>query len=139
MTSTPEPSPTKTPLTHDELRRFTGSGLVYMHRLHLAYTEGVRHLANRGDAYWLIDAISSWIGSKAFREAASKDSRIECMHFWKLTVLEDRTAVLTARVDSPVEPFIVQSIPFTDFPLSDVDIWAGHDGKSWTLYLPSEH
>jgi len=126
-------------LCEQELRQFTGSELFYQHRNNLVYTEGIRHVANRGDAYWLVDAISSWIGSQAFVAAVRKDDRIGFMHFWKLEVHEDRTAVLSARADSPDEPFIVQSIPYTDFPLTTIDIWAGYDGSRWTLYLPSEH
>ena len=36
-------------------------------------------------------------------------------------------------------PFITQKIEYTDFPLDEIDIWAGFDGTRWTLYLPSEH
>ena len=51
----------------------------------------------------------------------------------------DRTAKLTCRADAGVAPAITQEIPFTDFPLDQIEIWAGFDGWHWMLYLPSEY
>ncbi len=128
-------------LSPESLRQFTGTTGYYRHSLNrrVIYTDAIKFVAEEGGAYWLIDAIASWIGSKTFREAVSKDERIGEMHFWRLEVKEDRTAVLFAKADSPDEAFIIQSIPFTDFPLESIDIWAAYDGEHWTLYLPSEH
>ncbi len=128
-------------LSPESLRQFTGTTAYYRHSLNrkVVYTDAIKFVAEDGGAYWLIDAIASWIGSEAFRDAASKDERIREMHFWRLEVKEDRTAVLFAKADSPDEAFIIQSIPFTDFPLESIDVWAAYDGEHWTLYLPSEH
>jgi len=124
-----------------ELRHFTGDFIRYRHPLNqVVYTPGVRHLAEQTEAFWLIDAIASWIGSTTFNEAVGKSQRIGEMHFWELNVNQDgKSATLFAVEDSAMEPFISQSIPFTDFPLEKVNIWAGFDGQFWTLYLPSEH
>jgi len=124
-----------------ELRNFTGDFIRYRHPFNqVVYTPGVRHLAERAEAFWLIDAIASWIGSTTFNEAVRNSERIGEMHFWQLdTDQEDKSAMLFAVEDSGMEPFISQSIPFTDFPLDKVSIWAGFDGQIWTLYLPSEH
>jgi hypothetical protein len=126
----------------EELRYFTGDILRYQHAFNrkVIYTPGVRHLANETQAFWLIDAIASWIGTSAFADAEKKDPRIGSLHFWVLTVnREDSTAVLHAEADKDVDAFIVQSIPHTGFPLDEISIWAGFDGSHWTLYLPSEH
>ncbi len=124
-----------------ELRHFTGDFVRYRHPFNqVVYTPGVRHLAEQAEAFWLIDAIASWIGSTHFKEATSKSERIGELHFWHLEVnQEDHSATLYAEEDQGIEPFIVQEIPFTDFPLEKVSIWAGFDGQFWTLYLPSEH
>ena len=61
------------------------------------------------------------------------------MHFWKLAVNADGSAELTARADSPDEPFIREQIPFTDFPLDEVDVWAANGADKWVLMLPSEY
>ena len=128
-------------LTHDDLRRFTGDLDRYRHPLNrrVIYTPGIRFLAERGGAYWLTDAIASYLGTRQMRRAIVADPRLGDMQFWRLEVAEDRSAALTCRADSGVKPAIVQKIEYTDFPLDHVDVWAGYDGTYWTLYLPSEH
>ncbi|QDT57099.1 hypothetical protein Pan44_51650 [Caulifigura coniformis] len=130
-----------TPLSPSELAQFTGSTEWFRHSFNRAviYTEGVRFLAARGGAFWLIDAIATHIGSRVFNEAAAKDDRIALMHFWKLAVNPDQSARLTAVPDSGEPPFIDQLVMFTDFPLSEVDVWAQGNGEGYTLMLPSEY
>jgi hypothetical protein len=127
-------------LTHADLAQFTGDLERYRHPLNrqVIYTPGVRYLAEKAHAYWLIDAIASYFGSEMMNAAIRKDTRLASLQFWRLTV-SDGSAVLTAEADRGEEPFIRQEIAFTDFPLDSVDIWAGFDGTYWTLYLPSEH
>ena len=127
-------------LTHSDLRQFTGDMLRYAYPLNrnVIYTPGVRYVAEVGGAYWLIDAIASYFSSDIMIEAMARDSRLNYLQFWKLTV-KDNTALLTANADSGVKPFVTQEIEYTDFPLDEIEIWAGFDGSHWTLYLPSEH
>ncbi|GAA4464155.1 hypothetical protein GCM10023156_50360 [Novipirellula rosea] len=131
----------KQTLTENDLRNFYGDLERFRHPLNrqVIYTPGVQYVAEKGEAYWLIDAIASWIGSEEFNEAAAKDPRINNMHFWTLKLSDGNKASLYAKADSPDLPFIEQAIEFTDFPLQKIDIWAGFDGRHWTLYLPSEH
>ncbi len=130
----------KPQLTHTDLDQFTGDDIRYMHPLNkkVIYTPGVRYLAQEAQAYWLIDAIASYFGSDIMNLAMSKDSRLKSLQFWRLDV-KDGKAVLIANADAGEEPFVRQEIEYTDFPLSEVEIWAGFDGSLWTLYLPSEH
>lgn len=130
-----------TPLTHADLRQFTGDLERYRHPLarSVIYTPGVQFLAERAGAYWLIDEIALAIAGGEVAKAGEIDGRVLGLHFWKLEVSKDRTAVLTARADDGVTPFVTKTIPWTDFPLDHVDVWAGFDGRHWTLYLPSEH
>jgi hypothetical protein len=127
-------------LTHADLQQFTGELDRYYHPLkrRVIYTPGVRHLAQAGEAYWLIDAIASYFGSSQMIAAMRTDERLSRMQFWRLTV-NAGTGSLTAFADQGETPFIQQDISYTDFPLDHVDIWAGFDGRNWTLYLPSEH
>ena len=127
-------------LTHADLQQFTGDLERYFHPLNrnVIYTPGVKYLAEAGQAYWLIDAVASYFGSSVMKAAMQKDSRLRSMQFWRLTV-SDQSAVLIAEADAGEEPFVRQEIPYTDFPLDKVEIWAGFDGNRWTLYLPSEH
>lgn len=130
-----------TPLTHADLRQFTGDMERYRHSLArgVIYTPGVQFLAERAEAYWLIDEIALAFAGGDVAKAGEIDERVLGLHFWKLEVREDRSAVLTARADDGVTPFVTKAIPWTDFPLDHVDVWAGFDGRHWTLYLPSEH
>ena len=128
-------------LTQQDLAQFHGDLERYRHTFNrrVIYTPGVQYVAEVGGAYWLIDAIASYLTPGGLCDAARFDQRVADLHFWSLTVREDRSALLEARVDSPCKPFITQVIPYTDFPLDSVRIWAGYDSRFWTLYLPSEH
>lgn len=131
----------KKAITQHDLHQFTGDLERYCHPTNrrVIYTPGVRFVADRANAYWLVDAIASYFGSKEMTEAFQRDDRLKDLQFWRLNVSADASAVLSGRADSDVDPFIMQLIPYTDFPLESVDIWAGYDGEFWTLYLPSEH
>lgn len=128
------------PITHDELRQFTGTTHCYAHPLNrrVLYSDGVKFLADQAEAHWLIDAIASYFGSDPMKQAIARDMRLATLQFWRLE-RQGNGAVLTAVADSGEPPFITQHIPFTDFPLDFIDIWAGFDGVRWLLYLPSEH
>jgi hypothetical protein len=125
----------------NELQYFTGDLERWRHSLYrkLIYTPGIKHLAERAGAFWLIDAIASWLPSSQFRAAIQRDSRIGDIHFWKLAVADDHSAVLTAVADSGEELFIRQEIEYTDFPLNEIDLYCSFDGEHWTLVLPSEY
>ena len=128
-------------LTHADLQHFTGDLERFRHSLNrrVIYTPGIRHVAERGGAYWLLDEIALFIGTAEFYRAVAGDPRIGDLHFWRLEIGENRSARLIARADSDVEPFLVRDIRYTDFPLDHIDVWAGFDGRHWTLYLPGEH
>ena len=132
---------TKAKMTHSDLMQFTGGLERYRTwaNQNVIFTEGVEYLARTGEAFWLVDCITSYFGTRVMRNAMQDDNRLESLQFWRLEVHDDRSATVTARADTGVEPFITQHIELTDFPLDSVDIWAGFDGTRWTLYLPSEH
>lgn len=130
------------PLSHSDLRHFTGSLERFRHPLNprVIYTPGVRFLAEQAGAYWLLDVIASYVGSEIMKQAVVDDDRLAFMQFWRLDVLNDSgMAVVSCSADSSEDPAISQVIHFTDFPLDHVDVWAAFNGEHWTLYLPSEH
>ncbi len=129
------------PLTHADLRQFTGSLERFRHPLNprVIYTPGVRFLAEQAGAYWLLDVIASYIGSSEMTRAIRADDRLAEMQFWRLNVHPEGGAEVLCRADSDEPAAIRQKIAFTDFPLDHADIWAAFDGRHWTLYLPSEH
>lgn len=128
-------------LTQHALSQFTGDLDRFQHALNrsVCYTPGVQFVAETGGAYWLIDAIASYLRPSYLKPIVERDPRVRDQQFWNLTVAADRSAVLEARADTGEEPFVRQEIEYTDFSLESIDIWAAYDGTHWTLYLPSEH
>lgn len=125
-----------------DLGQFCGSSTFYRHHFNrqVIYTEGCDYLTENGaGAAWLVDAIASHIGSPEFNKAAKKDSRIPLMHIWNLSVNDDGSCLLSAKVDSGEPNFIEQQIPYTDFPLETIDIWSCHNGEQHVLMLPNEY
>ena len=96
-------------LTNEDLRQFTGDLERFFHTLNrkVVYTPGVRHVAQAGQAYWLIDAIASYFGSEQMMDAMQRDYRLKLLQFWRLEV-QDGSAVLTAIADVGEEPFVRQ-------------------------------
>ncbi|MCA9398961.1 MAG: hypothetical protein KC618_04365 [Candidatus Omnitrophica bacterium] len=111
-----------TQLTESELNQFIGTEHYYRHLLGFNYTDGVKFMAERGKAYWLIDAIASY-------------KRREPFQVWTLKVNDDKSAVLEMREDSDKPALIKQEIPFTDFPLKFIELFL-IDG---VLLLTSEY
>jgi hypothetical protein len=116
-------------LNEADLAQFTGTEQWYRHTLGILYTDGVRHVAQQGGAYWLIDAIASW----QFESDVRDDAMLQEIQFWKLVVNEDCSAVLTCERDTD-DVAVTQNIPFTDFPLRSIRLFL-EDG---VLMLPSE-
>ena len=110
----------------EELEQFTGTINYYRHPLGIYYTDGVKYLADRAGAYWLIDTIASWQVEEKVRRAP--------FQIWELRIIEDNRAVLTMREDLGKPELARQKIPFTDFPFNQKLYLV--DG---VLMLPSEY
>jgi len=121
-----------TTLRESDLIQFCGSSEFFQHwTKRLVYTEGVRHMAEHGGAYWLIDAVASYQPDKRI---ASRPDLVD-LQLWELAVGEDKSATLTMRGDSDQPAVITQEIPFTDFPLAQIKLYVCNG----TLMLPSEY
>ena len=112
-------------LAQSDLDQFIGTENYYKHWLGLHYTDGVQYLAEKGGAYWLIDAIASH----------QRGVALKCQfQIWELKVSE-RKGVLTMKEDSNEPVRKRQEIPYTDFPLETIKLFLV-DG---VLMLPSEY
>ena len=111
----------------DELDSFRGTTRYYEHFTGLRYTDGVRHLADRADAYWLVDAIMSW-------QLECKVRRVP-FQFWRLRVNEDKTAVLEMVEDTGLPVIARQTFRWTDFPVGEIKLYF----QNGVLFLPSEY
>jgi hypothetical protein len=123
---------TESSFTAEELKQFTGSEQFYRHGLsrnHI-YTEGVQFLAERAQAYWLLDKIALHGSSKIGRER---------FQVWKLTVNPDCSATLTTE-DGNDNVLRTEKLSYTDFPLREIALWAvRNELNGFTIMLPSEY
>ncbi len=104
----------KQSLTEQDLLQFTGSEFLFKHSLvkRVRYTDGVKFVAERGGAYWLIDEI-------AFAQFSEQRLLDEVFQHWVLTVHEDRKGVLRCD-DGNGKKLYEKEIEYTDFPLSQI-------------------
>lgn len=118
---------TKT-LTKSDLAEFTGTEQIYRHGLvrHIVYTDGVQHVAEAGEAYWLIDKIA----------CAQLEPHIRAQEFqlWKLSVNDDLSADLTC-TDGNGTTISEERISYTDFPLPEIKFYVANR----TILLASEY
>lgn len=118
---------TKT-LTNSNLAHFTGTEQLWRHSLipHIRYTDGARHVAQAGEAYWLLDRIA----------CAQLEPKIagEEFQLWTLTVNDDLSAVLVC-TDGNGTTISSDRISFTDFPLPEIKLYV----TNATILLPSEY
>ena len=106
-----------------ELAHFTGTesytNLRYPWlRKRFLLTDGSKYLAEKAKAYWLMDAIAS--------HQIHKQVVAEEFQFWTLTVNEKQAGVLTC-TDGNNKELVRQEIPYTDFPLNSISLYAALD------------
>jgi len=113
-------------LTEEELSLFTGT--IDYHRLtmgSLNCTDGVAHVATKGKAFWLIDAIASYQTNKIREQYPFQK--------WILEVENEKG--LLCMFDTDNNKVIQQKIPYTDFPLKEITFYLTNN----VLLLPSEN
>ncbi|ABW33389.1 DUF6876 family protein [Acaryochloris marina] len=105
----------------------------YQHWLGIRYTEGVKTLAEKGECFWLLDAIASYQRVRLIK----CNPNLQEFQLWLLTVNDGHSAVLACYEDSPstCSPVITQDIPFTDFVLPEIKLYVEYG----VVLLPSEH
>ena len=120
---------TTSKLTEADLRLFTGSENWYRHGINrnVLFTDGAKHVADAGGAYWLLDEI-------AIIQPHDKRVSAEGFQVWKLAVRPDRTATLTCE-DGSGKVVFTKEIAYTDFPLDEISLWFTNN----VIYLPGEH
>lgn len=110
-----------------ELRQFTGSEIFYQNPLFKGYiyTEGVKHLAERAEAYWLIDYV--------FSHQLDPKRVVQPFQSWEMLVEDNRATVMVE--DGNKNKIGSFTIGYTDFPLEKITLWL----VDKTLLLPSEY
>jgi hypothetical protein len=117
-------------LSKSALMQFTGSENWYRHGLNRAvlFTDGAKHVADAGGAYWLLDEI-------AIAQGLQPEIKGEEFQVWKLAVaLASHSATLTCE-DGNDNVVFSKVIEFTDFPVESITLWFTNN----TILLPSEY
>jgi hypothetical protein len=113
------------------LEQFTGTEHYYKHwAKEIVYTDGVKYLAEKAHAYWLIDIIAS------YRRKAPEPFQLWTLE--KVQNIDDHTIkhwLLTMKEDSNQPVKVKQVIGYSDFPLDEIKLYL-IDG---VLLLPSEY
>jgi len=106
-------------------------------------TDGVKHIAQEGGAFWLMDEIGM-----AAIDLYRKGGRLAEMQFWNLKKNKSGNgAKLTCVADSGEPSVYTKKIPYTDFPFDSsfdsIDIWVQptiiEGRKTLVLMLKSEY
>ena len=111
-----------------QLSYFTGTRKYYRIGSRHLLTDGTKYLAEEGACFWMMDAIASHLC-----EIGTEDwfvlVRVEVTEGWAVMIYEDGNDREHAR----------QEIPYTDFPLDSITLYACWDQENWVIMLPSEY
>lgn len=115
-------------LTQSDLDQFCGSEHYYFLPLFPAcnYTDGVKFLAERGNAYWLLDLI--------FSAQISEKVRGEEFQSWHIDIKPNTHEGIVTATDGKGKVIYMQKLPYTDFPFNLKLFYTNN-----VLLLPSEY
>ena len=110
------------------LAQFTGTGAYYRISGKHVLTDGTRYLAEQGTCFWMMDAIASHLC-----EIGTADWFV----LVRVQVTEGRAVMIYE--DGNDREHARQEIPYTDFPLDSITLYACWDQEHWVIMLPSEY
>ena len=111
-----------------ELADFTGTSAYYrISRRHLL-TDGTKYLAEKAECFWMMDAIASHLS-----EIGTEDWFVVV----RMTVTQGRAVMVYE--DGNDHEHARQEIPYTDFPLDSITLYACWDRENWLIMLPGEY
>jgi hypothetical protein len=116
----------------NELHNFSGTERYYRITHDTVITDGVKFVADKGGAYWLMTAIASYL-----TEQTDKETFIVA----NLTVARTATActALLKLDDGNDNVLAEQFIEYTDFELDEFKLYACYNGDLWVIMLPREY
>ena len=110
------------------LAQFTGTRAYYRISRKHVLTDGTRYLAEQGACFWMMDAIASHLC-----EIGTADWFV----LVRVQVTEGRAVMIYE--DGNDREHARQEIPYTDFPLDSITLYACWDQEHWVIMLPSEY
>lgn len=116
-------------LSKADLAEFTGTEQWYCHQVvkNILYTDGIKYMAEKAGAYWLIDEI-------AFQQAHPSVKKEE-FQVWTLIVNLEESSAIIACDDGNGWPVYTKQIGYTDFPLDKIKIYVTNN----VILLPGEY
>ena len=111
-----------------QLSYFTGTTAYYRIGKRHLLTDGTKYLAEAAGAFWLMDAAASHLD-----EIGTDDWFV----LIKLHVKDSRAVMIYE--DGNGKEHARQEIEYTDFPLSEIVLYACWHFEHWVLMLPSEY
>ena len=117
-----------TNVLEQELRNFIGSEHYYRISPSAVLTDGTKYLADTVGAYWLMDVIASYLPQFSGREE---------FIVAKLNVAASKADLVLDNGNGHV--LDTQHIEYTDFPRSNIQLYACWGGEFWVLMLTSEY
>ena len=112
----------------NHLEQFIGTEYYYPLWPNIMLTDGTRYLADSAGCYWLMDAITSHLQHLP-KEETFINSKLTVDNGKARLNIEDGNGRILA----------TQQIPYTDFPLDEIMLFACRDVKHWVIMLPSEY
>ena len=111
-----------------QLAQFIGTtGYYRISRRHLL-TDGTKYLAEEAECFWMMDAIASHLS-----EIGTEDWFVQV----RMMVTGNRATMIYE--DGSGHEHARQEIPYTDFPMHAISLYACWDGEHWVIMLPSEY
>lgn len=114
----------------NNLAQFIGTDGYHRYMGNILLTDGSKYMAEACGAFWFLDVIWSVLMTKS-------TIRAEEMIVAKLKRTGDK-AVVTLE-DGNKNILYTQKIPFTDFPLEEMEVWANVQEDKRVILLPSEY
>lgn len=111
-----------------QLAYFTGTEHYYRVSPSTVITDGCKYLAENAGAFWLLDAVASYLPQFTGREEFIT-AKLKVTNASADLVLDNGNGRVLDR----------QHIAFTDFPLAAITLYACWGGEFWVLMLPSEY
>lgn len=111
-----------------QLGFFIGTTAYYQHAPRVVLTDGAKYLAEHAQAYWLMDAIASYLPPLVNHE-----------HFVVASLAVKNQSALLWLTDGNYKDIASQRIPYTDFPMPDITLFACWADDYWVLMLPGEY
>lgn len=111
------------------LQQFTGTTTYHKLYPKIILTDGAKFLAEQANCFWLMDIYASHLLC-----AIDEVETFTCLSM----VVEEHQANIIIEDGNGVV-LAMQTIEFTDFPLSQMKLFACFDGTYWVIMLTSEY